>query len=105
MDWATRQTGLNHAQSHVDADGRARFVIAHADPGVQNWIDTSGHPEGMLQYRYIWTKNRPEPSVRIVPFAEARAALPADTPDFGPEARRRALAIRHRHLQRREPVT
>jgi hypothetical protein len=105
MDWATRQTGLNHAQSHVDADGRARFVIAHADPGVQNWIDTWGHPEGMLQYRYVWTKNRPEPSVRIVPFSEVRAALPAETPAFGPEARREALAIRHRHLQRREPVT
>ena len=105
MDWATRQTGLNHAQSYVHDDGRARFVIAHADPGVQNWIDTSGHPEGMLQYRYIWTKNRPEPSVRIVPFSQVREALPADTPAFDAEARRAALAIRHRHLARREPVT
>jgi hypothetical protein len=105
MDWATRQTGLNHAQSYVHADGRARFVIAHRDPGIQNWIDTSGHPEGMIQYRYIWSQNRPAPSVEIVPFDQVRNALPADTPDYGPEARREALAIRHRHLQRREPVT
>lgn len=105
MDWATRQTGLNHAQSWVDPDGRARFVIAHDDPGVQNWIDTSGHPEGMIQYRYIWTKNRPAPSVKIVPFDRIRSELPKGTPEFSPEARREALAIRHRHLQRREPVT
>ena len=105
MDWATRQTGLNHAQSYVHADGRVRFVIAHQDPGVQNWIDTSGHPEGMLQYRYIWTNNKPAPSVKIVPFEGIGAALPRDTPAFGNEARRAALTIRHRHLQRREPVT
>jgi hypothetical protein len=105
MDWATRQTGLNHAQSYVHADGRVRFVIAHQDPGVQNWIDTSGHPEGMLQYRYIWTNNKPAPSVKIVPFEGIGAALPSDTPAFGNEARRAALTIRHRHLQRREPVT
>jgi hypothetical protein len=105
MDWATRQTGLNHAQSHVDPDGHVRFVIAHEDPGVQNWIDTWGHPEGMIQYRYIWTKTRPSPSVEIVPFDRIRDALPAGTPEYGKGERRKALAIRHRHLQRREPVT
>ena len=105
MDWATRQTGLNHSQSFVHPDGRARFVIAHQDPGVQNWIDTSGHPEGMIQYRYIWTKTKPAPRIKVVPFNDVRAALPKDTPAYSADARRRALAIRHRHLQRREPVT
>ncbi|MCA9502390.1 MAG: DUF1254 domain-containing protein [Spirochaetaceae bacterium] len=105
MDWATHQTGLNHAQARVDDDGRVRFVIAHRDPGVQNWIDTCGHPEGMIQYRYIWTKTRPAPSVTILPFDRLREALPQNTPEFSADERRRALAIRHRHLQRREPVT
>ena len=105
MDWATRQTGLNHTQARVDDDGRVRIVVAHRDPGIQNWLDTSGHPEGMFQYRYIWTSSRPHPSVRIVPFDQVRNALPASTPSHGPEARARDLAIRHRHLARREPVT
>ncbi len=105
MDWATRQTGLNHTQARVDSDGKLRIVIAHRDPGVQNWLDTAGHPEGMFQYRFIWTRTQPQPSVRIVPATKLRDALPADTPDFGPEERRRILAIRHRHLHRREPVT
>ncbi len=105
MDWATRQTGLNHFQSYVHDDGKARFVIAHTDPGIQNWIDTQGHPEGMIQYRYVWTKTTPAASVEIVPFDRVRDALPAKTPAYSRAERRKALAIRHRHLHRREPVT
>jgi len=105
MDWATHQTSLNHAQSYIHPDGRARFVIAHQDPGVQNWIDTWGHPEGMIQYRYVWTNTEPPPSVTIVPLDRVQEELPSGTPSYSPDERRRALAIRHRHLQRREPVT
>lgn len=105
MEWATRQTGLNHTQARVDSDGRVRIVVAHEDPGVQNWLDTSGHPEGMFQYRFVWTQTRPEPSVRIVPLAEIRKHLPAETPEYTEAERLRALEIRHRHLYRREPVT
>ena len=105
MDWATRQTGLNHTQARVDSDGKVRVVVAHEDPGVQNWLDTSGHPEGMFQYRYIWTESRPHPNVRIVPADQVRAALPPETPEYDAHARKQALAMRHRHLHRREPVT
>ncbi|MEZ4280933.1 MAG: DUF1214 domain-containing protein [Myxococcota bacterium] len=105
MDYATRQSGLNHHQARLDGDGRARIVVAHADPGVQNWLDTGRHPEGMLQYRWIFTQDNPAPSVRIVPFEKIRSALPADTPAYSADQRHAALAIRHRHLARREPVT
>lgn len=105
MDWATRQTGLNHAQSYVHPDGRARFVIAHRDPGIQNWIDTWGHREGMIQYRYVWSKTQPAPSVTLCPFDEVRKHLPPDTPAFTEAARRAQRVIRQLHLQRREPVT
>lgn len=105
MDYATRQTGLNHTQARVDSDGLVRIIVAHEDPGVQNWLDTSGHPEGMFQYRFIWTTTRPEPKVKIVPIEDVRAALPGDTPKYNEAERRRALAIRHRHLYCREPVT
>jgi Protein of unknown function (DUF1254)/Protein of unknown function (DUF1214) len=105
MDYATRQSGLNHQQARLDKDGKARIVIAHRDPGVQNWLDTGGHPEGMLQYRWVFTKTNPHPTVKIVPFDQIRAVLPAETPAYPADQRRRSLAIRHRHLARREPVT
>lgn len=104
-DYATRQTSLNHAQIHVDPDGIARIVIAHRDPGVPNWLDTAGLPEGMLQYRYIWTRTRPEPTGRLLPFAGLRGALPEGHPVVPPAERRATLRMRQRHVERREPVT
>ena len=53
FDYANHTTSRNHTQSHVDADGRAHVVIAHRDPGVRNWLDTEGRPEGMITYRWI----------------------------------------------------
>jgi hypothetical protein len=38
-NFAERQTSLNHAQAHVDGDGRLRIVAARRDPGIPNWID------------------------------------------------------------------
>jgi hypothetical protein len=104
LDWANRQTSLNLAQAHVDADGLVRLVVSHRDPGVPNWLDTAGYPEGMLQYRWIWTRDCPQPRGRILPFDRLREALPAETPVVTPEVRRHSLALRRAHLQRREPV-
>ena len=104
LEFAARQTSLNHNQAHIDADGRFRCVIAHRDPGVQNWLDTTGNREGMIQYRWIWTRTNPQPSVRTVKLAELRAHLPAETPRYAAEQRRAAIAAREAHLRRREPV-
>ena len=105
LDYATRQTSLNHLQAHVSNDGRVRVVIAHRDPGVRNWLDTGGYAEGLLQYRWVWTRTNPEPTLICVDFAELAQALPADTPRITPDERRRAIAARQRHVLRREPVS
>jgi hypothetical protein len=105
LDYATRQTSLNGAQMHVDADGRFRCVIAHEDPGVPNWLDACGYPEGMLQYRFVWARSRPQPQLRRVPLAALRSALPGGHPAVTPAERRRTLAARAAHVQRREPAT
>jgi hypothetical protein len=103
LDYATRQTSLNHHQARLDADGRFRCVVAHRDPGVPNWLDAAGHPEGMIQYRWVWSKSNPRPSLRRVRFDELRAALPPDTPRVTPEERRCKVAGRQLHVARREP--
>ena len=45
-DWPNRQSSLSWcndgSQAHQSADGSYTFVVAAKDPGVQNWIDTSG---------------------------------------------------------------
>lgn len=37
----------------VDDDGKVRVVISEIDSGVQNWLDTSGLPEGVCSYRSV----------------------------------------------------
>ncbi|MEN8160921.1 MAG: DUF1214 domain-containing protein [Myxococcota bacterium] len=105
LEYASRQTSVNGAQAVLDADGRFRAVVAHRDPGVPNWLDTCGHPEGMIQYRTVWARQSPAPTARTLPFRGLAAALPADHPRISPEERRRQLRAREAHLQRREPAT
>ena len=40
-DFANHQSSLNGFQAENDADGALRWVIAHRDPGVPNWLDTT----------------------------------------------------------------
>ncbi len=93
-DFAGRATSRNAAQLHLGGDDRVHLVLAHADPGVANWIDTEGRPEGLLVYRYVGTRTRPVPEGTVVPLAEVAAALPADHPAVGPDERREELAAR-----------
>lgn len=51
LDHANRQTSLNPAQAHVDADGMIRIVLAHSDLGVRNWLDTLGYRQGAIHVR------------------------------------------------------
>jgi len=105
LDYATRQTSLNHEQARLDEDGRFRCVIAHRDPGIANWLDTAGYEEGMIQYRWIWSRSNPHPTLRRVRFDEIAGTLPADTPRVTPDERRREIAARQAHVARREPAT
>ena len=93
-DFAARSTSLNLAQTFVDDDARIRCVVAHADPGVPNWIDTEGRPEGMLVYRSIGTRSRPVPEATVVPLAALRDHLPPTHPVIDDGDRRERLARR-----------
>jgi hypothetical protein len=76
LDWARHQTSLNHVQARIDADGCVRMVVAHRDPGVANWLDTTGLEAGVFQYRFVWARTRPQPTARVVPLDAIADALP-----------------------------
>ena len=100
LDWANHQTSLNQSQLRIDPDGRVRVVVAHRDPGVANWLDTTGLPEGVFQYRFVWARTTPQPTARIVPLVEVPALLP-DAARIAAPARAAALAMRRAHAARR----
>lgn len=105
LDFANYQSSLNGIQAHRDADNVIRYVIAHSDPGVHNWVDTTGHPEGYIGVRWAYSdkpsEQLPWSTSKIVPLAEVLQHLPPDTRLITAEERRRAIAIRQEHVQRR----
>jgi hypothetical protein len=108
IDYQTRQTSLNWFQSTPDSDGIIRYVLAHEDPGVPNWLDISGHPRGgiFMRWQSPTDENYPEkPTVKVVAFEEIRANLPADHPTINSEARAEILHERYLAVNKRRNPT
>jgi hypothetical protein len=106
IEYANQLGSLNGSQSEVDADGAIRLVIAHRDPGVPNWLDTTGHPEGFMSPRWAYSQTPPPeqwPSIaaRKVPFAEIRKHLPEGTRSVSAAERREQIRIRQAHVLKR----
>ncbi len=91
----------NQLQTSVDPDGRVRYVVSAADPGVPNWLDTTGRRHGLCTLRWFWPTGDPGPSpeTAVVPVGEVRSILPAQTPVVAADDRARELAGRQAHLR------
>ncbi|MEM9175306.1 MAG: hypothetical protein AAGC67_08720 [Myxococcota bacterium] len=105
-DYASAQSSLNHHQMYMGEDGVQRWIVAHRDPGVMNWIDTTGLDSGFLSHRWAYSElpdkeDWPTITCRVVPFDEAAACFPADQPKVSPAERAEAIRIRERHVQKR----
>ena len=108
-DYANHQSSLNLLQMYIGEDGIQRWVVAHRDPGVQNWVDTTGLPKGYLSHRWAYSElpekaDWPKISAKKICFEEIRDHFPADMPVLNSEERREAIAVRQRHVQRRYRV-
>jgi hypothetical protein len=70
FEYRDRRVSLNRVQTQLEPDGGFRMVIAHRDPGVPNWLDTEGHREGTIFWRFLLPESKPErPRCRVVPVA------------------------------------
>jgi hypothetical protein len=73
VDYRHRPVSQSRAQTRVEADGSFCMVIAHRDPGVPNWLDTEGHGEGTIFWRFLMPKGEiVRPICRVVPMASLR---------------------------------
>jgi hypothetical protein len=48
-----RNVSLNRNQVKCNDDGSFEIVIAHSDPGVDNWLDAAGQTTGMIFWRFL----------------------------------------------------
>jgi hypothetical protein len=105
-DFANHQSSLNGHQAELDLDGRLRWVVAHRDPGIPNWVDTTGHREGFMAPRWSYTETPPQdrwPTIhaKLVRFDEIRDHLPAGVRTVSPAERAARIRVRREHVQRR----
>lgn len=103
-DYETHQTSLTKAQAVTDPDGLMRFVVSEQNPGIANWLETTGHRTGsmMLRWQRLERDLGPEdgPTVEVVPFDSVRDSLPHYSP-VTPEEYAARIAARQRSVARR----
>lgn len=100
-DWYNNHSSLNIAQAAPDSDGKLRIVVAHKDPRVKNWLDTAGHPRGVVQGRWTNCDSQPMPVTKVVKLKDLRKALPADVATVTPQQRQEIMRERRRSLLER----
>jgi hypothetical protein len=100
-DYVDHQSSLNGRQVEADPDGRARIVVCADDPGVANWLDTTGISRGVVLLRWYHADRHPIPEARRLRASDLAEALPPATARLDPDERRRRLAARRDAVLRR----
>jgi hypothetical protein len=70
LDYRWFNVHVNKHTAVPEADGSVRIVVAHEDPGLPNWITTSGHAEGTMCLRWVRADAHPVPRTRVVKLAD-----------------------------------
>lgn len=108
MDIVDRTSSLNKAQSSPNADGTYTYVLSATDPGVHNWIDTCGLPDGNLTLRMAeFPDGGPRDDLsatgRVVELDALDGAIPESTPRVTADERATQLRDRRAAYLRRLP--
>ncbi|HRZ21736.1 MAG TPA: hypothetical protein P5184_08720, partial [Bacteroidales bacterium] len=52
LDYRYFRICINKHSAVYRTDGSVQVVVSHSDPGMPNWIDTCGHLEGTMCWRW-----------------------------------------------------
>jgi hypothetical protein len=101
MDYLYRPVSYTPSRTAVDSDGRVRLVLAHDDPGYQNWLDTQGFERGNLTYRHMLEGEPATLRTRLVKRTDLADALPPGTATVTPADRIAQMWARFRGIRQR----
>jgi hypothetical protein len=108
-DYANHQSSMNLHQMYMGEDRVQRWLVSHSDPGIQNWLDTTGLPRGYLSHRWAYSempdeKDFPTIKAEKIRLDQVDEYIPQDMPRLTPEERKREIQVRQAHVQRRYRV-
>jgi len=61
LDYRYFTISTNKAGAKYEADGSLKVIVSHENPGHPNWIDTCGHSEGTMCWRWYRLKEGAAP--------------------------------------------
>jgi hypothetical protein len=106
LNYGSSSSSLNMTQMAADDDGHFTFVVAHEDPGIHNWLDTTGLNRTIFGHR--WQSfprdeagEMPTISTRTVKFRDLEAALAPGVLRIDVATRRDQIARREAGVKRR----
>lgn len=90
LPYVLAQTTLNNTTAYHADDGYTYYVISATNPGVANWLNSGEVTRGEIFARFENVTDRADAvglpvETYLVPVADVRDYLPADTPDVSPE--------------------
>ena len=73
LDYRYFTISINKGTAKYEKDGKVTVIVAHKNPGIPNWINTCGHHEGTMCWR--WYRLKPgeiavEPECKVVKVGE-----------------------------------
>lgn len=68
LDHRHHRVILNQRDAVLEPDGTFRILVAGRDPGGPNWLDTAGHGEGYVMFRWLRAEADVRPDCRVVPI-------------------------------------
>ncbi|MCB2061313.1 MAG: hypothetical protein R3E09_14850 [Novosphingobium sp.] len=106
LNYWDHTSSLNHAQMEPDENGLFTYVVAHEDPGVHNWLDTTGFRQTIFGQRWQSfpggaAKEIPTIEGRVVKFKNLSKELPKGVRMIDAAAREQQLAARRAGFDKR----
>ena len=86
IDYWKKQTSMNISQGVPNPDGSTTYVISKKDPGIHNWLDTTGLKELLVVHRWQGLKKG------AAPWAKGKVVKLKDLEDYLPEDMKRVTA-------------
>ncbi|MEQ9422864.1 MAG: DUF1214 domain-containing protein [Cyclobacteriaceae bacterium] len=70
LDYRQYRIHINAHTAKYEDDGSVKVIVAHEDPGHPNWIQTVGHMEGTMCWRWVKADDWANPQTEVIQLAQ-----------------------------------